>query len=136
MLRLLLLLMLLLRSRPLLGLLDLVMLLVPPLRRSDCGVRDLERLGERERGETLRRADGAGECRAGVGLWERLGDGDAILSDSTRGRVGIVLVGSGPLLLYTGLRLEVQNERRNKEQKIKGLDYISMATHGGEECTL
>jgi hypothetical protein len=80
MLRLLLLLMLLLRSLPLLGLLDPLRLLVLPLRRSDRGVCDLERSGERDRGETLRRGDGAGESRAEVGLLERLGDGEAMLS--------------------------------------------------------
>lgn len=87
-LRLRLLLKLLLRSLPLLGLLDPLRLL--PLRRSDRGVRvrdrgvrDLERLGERDRGDTVRRGDRAGESRAGIGLLERLldlvGDGDAIL---------------------------------------------------------
>lgn len=90
-LRLRLLLKLLLRSLPLLGLLDPLRLLVLPLRRSDRGVgergvrdRDLERLGERDRGDTVRRGDRAGESRAGIGLLERLldgiGDGDAILN--------------------------------------------------------
>jgi hypothetical protein len=76
---LLLLLMLLLRSLPLLGLRDLLRLLVLPLPCSERGVRDLERLAERDRGETLRRGDRAGESRAEVGLLERLGDGDAIV---------------------------------------------------------
>jgi hypothetical protein len=74
MLRLLLLLMLLLPSLPRLGVLDLLGLLVLPLRRSDRGVRDLDRLAERDRGERLRRGDGAGESRAGDGLLVRVGD--------------------------------------------------------------
>jgi hypothetical protein len=78
-LRLLLLLMLLVPSLPRLGVLDLLGVLVLPLRRSDRGVRDLDRLAERDRGERLRRGDRAGESRAGDGLLVRLGDGDAML---------------------------------------------------------